>query len=238
MSWGRNILGKFIYYQLNNLCSGRVYPVVAPQLQSFPLIVYTIISTVPDNTKDSRSVADKCRVEVAIYDKTYDSVNLIGDQVREQLDKTSGYIAGVQINQCRFDDDVDLFESNLRIHHKVQDYLVRIDNDIDSGPENSIQTEFNKSADFTSSNVLAPGYTIQLIVIENLSLTPGQLSCGTTSGANNVFSSEPIKENGLTTIPVNKTFSLTDFTSLYFNAGQSGDTWVTINAYIVLLKIK
>jgi hypothetical protein len=238
MSWGRNILGKFVYYELSNLCSGRVYPVMAPQNPILPHISYTVVSTVPNATKDSRSTRDKVRLQISIFDKTKDSVNTIASQVRDQLDMTYGFIAGIQIDQCRFDDDIDLYDKDLRIHYTVQDYLVGISNGIDSGPGPLIQTEAGKTDDFTSTYQVPPGYTLAYVLFENTVNKPAQLSCGSTAGGNDVFSSEPIKENGMSTIRT--AFTATDFTSLYFNHTQEGDTWngITANIYIVLLKIK
>jgi hypothetical protein len=241
MTWATSIVGRAIYYQLRNLCIGQVYPSIIAQDATFPCISYSVVSVTPDDTKDSRSVADKVRVQVDIFDKSFDNANVIASLVRDQLDFISGTIAGVPIDTCRYDGEQHLFENEIRIHHIAQDYLVRIPNDSMPSNMQSIETITAVTGDNTALSIIPPGYAISMIIFDNQTGFTAQLSAGTASGGFNIFQSEAIDKNGLTTIsPKNKTFSLTQFTSIYFNHAGESDTWggATLTIYVCLTKVK
>jgi len=241
MTWHTNIIGRAVYYQLRNLCIGQVYPVVVAQDPTFPCIAYNVVSITPDHTKDSRSVADKVRVQVDIFDKTFDNCNVIASLVRDQLDFISGTIAGVPIDTSRYDGEQHLYENEIRIHHIAQDYIIRIPNDSTPSNMQSIETITGVTGDNVGTDIIPPGYAISMIIFENTTAFTAQLSAGTSAGASNIFQSEAIDKSGLTTItPKNKTFSLTAFTSIYFNHASESDTWngATMNIYILLTKVK
>ena len=240
MTWSANIVGRAIYYQLRNLCSGRIYPVVASQGAEFPYVVYQTITNTPDYTKDSGSVADKLRIQVDIFAKTYDEANVTASLVRDQLDFKAGTIAGVPVDTIRFEDEQNMYENEVRIHRVSQDYFARIPNDSTPRGEVQIETITSVSDDYTALSVIPPGYMVQTIIFDNATSTTAQLSAGTSVGGNNVFLSEAVNASGLTTIAVNKTFSLTAFTSIFFNHSGDGDTWAgaTLTIYILLTKIK
>ena len=239
MSWNADIVGKAIYYQLRNLCEGRIYPVIAPENCPFPFMVYQIISTVPNHTKDSTSLVDTMRVQVAILDKTYGSVCELSSQVRDQIDFITGTYAGVNIDGLRFAGALDMPYNISGIFHKNQDYMIRVKNAIEDNNMDNIQKYDGKTSDFAATDVIPAGYAVEMVVFENTTNKNAQLSCGTTAAGNNVFSGEIINK-GLSTISVNKTFSMSGFTSLYFNHTQDGDTWnnITANIFVIIRKIK
>ena len=76
-----------------------------------------------------------------------------------------------------------------------------------------------------------PAKTLLLcIVIENETVNPATLSMGTLPGLSDIFSSATIAQkvgdvNGLTTIGINKPFSLDIATSAFLHHENTGDTW-------------
>lgn len=240
MSWSSNIVGRAIYYQLKNLCAGRVYPVVGAQETTTPYIIYSVLSSTPDYTKDSKSVADKLRVQVDIFDKTFDAANVTASLVRDQLDFLVGTIAGVPVDSVRYEDESTMYEPEVRLHRISQDYFVRIPNDSTPRADMATQTIASVTGDYTATDIIPPGYTVTAIIVENSTANTGQISAGTSAGGNDVFASEAIKKSGFTTIPCRVTYSSTLFTSIYFNHAGDGDTWagMTCNIYVLLTKYK
>lgn len=95
------------------------------------------------------------------------------------------------------------------------------------------------TADTTMDGIIPPGYLIKYIVVNNTGSLPAQLSAGSVAGANDIFSSEPIRENGVTVIKPDRAFSFSAFTSVYFNHTGDLDGWngQTLDFYLTLERI-
>ena len=239
MSWNSNLVGRAIYYQLRSLCGGRVYPGVIAQDAAFPCIAYSITSSTPDHTKDSKSVADKLRITIDIFSKSFDNANVTASLVRDQLDFVVGTIEGIPLDSIRYDGEQSLYENDVRIHHIAQDYIVRIPND--SAPVNTQSTTvLIASEDTIASSMVPPGYTLSHLIFDNATDSDAQISAGTNTNLIDIISSETILANSLTTIILGRTFSMTDFQSIYFNHAGPGDTWgsATLTIYAVIIKVK
>jgi hypothetical protein len=97
-----------------------------------------------------------------------------------------------------------------------------------------------QTADFSVANAVPAGQMVELIVFVNSVNNTASLSCGSTSGGSECFTSEGIRANGITTIAVNKTFSMTAATTLYIHHANTDDNWnaITTDVYIILRKIQ
>jgi hypothetical protein len=95
------------------------------------------------------------------------------------------------------------------------------------------------TVDSTMDSIIPPGYLIKYVIVNNAGSLPAQLSAGSVAGGNDIFSSEPIRESGITVIKPEQAFSFTDFTSIYFNHAGDSDTWngQTLDFYLTLEKI-
>jgi hypothetical protein len=91
-------------------------------------------------------------------------------------------------------------------------------------------------ADTTFTDCVPAGYILEYVVFDNSTGQSAVLSCGTSAGAYDVFQSWGINANGLTSIPVGKTLSLSVVKSLFVNDDQDGDTWngANLDMYLVL----
>lgn len=69
------------------LVSDRVYPAVAPPSRTYPLIVYSTISGVPDASDGCELV----RIQADIYASTYSSVKAIRDAVQALAEATGNW---------------------------------------------------------------------------------------------------------------------------------------------------
>lgn len=113
----------YIYYKLSNnagvtaLTGTRIYPQVAPQTETRPLIVYNIISNVPTNTKSGGSTLDAYRVQITCLADSVDEyngqdkINAIGNAVRSLFEFIQNDTqVSVTIQQTYFLNEVDSFD--------------------------------------------------------------------------------------------------------------------------------
>ena len=88
----------------------------------------------------------------------------------------------------------------------------------------------NISSDSTFLTIIPANYRFVAAVFVNTVNAPAQLSLGTTVGGVEAFGSVgmnplDLTTSGITTIDVNKVFSLTNPTTLYLNHASMGDQW-------------
>lgn len=128
----------YIYYKLSNnagvtaLVGTRIYPQVAPQTETRPLIVYSIISDVPTNTKSGGSTLDAYRVQITCLADSVDTyngqdkINAIGEAVRSLFEFIQNDTqASVTIQQSFFLSESDAFDQTGGkdgTYMKFQDY--------------------------------------------------------------------------------------------------------------------
>ncbi len=84
---------------------GRVFPLFVPQGELFPAIVYTVIA---DNERKglSCSTHQDCRLQLDIYDKSFEDVKKIEEVVKGIMD--SFYLTEYS-SQSGFDQESNLF---------------------------------------------------------------------------------------------------------------------------------
>lgn len=130
-----------IMYDINNLgqalfakitaaytFTGGVYPGRIPEAMSWPSCSYYIISDLPEEVKDNGAVVDQVRVQVSIFATTYAVSLAAADAVRVALVGTTGETNSTTIDTIRLLDETDMYEDDIKIYHRAQDYLVRIKN--------------------------------------------------------------------------------------------------------------
>ena len=103
-----------IYAALSSLASGKVYPLVAPEKVSAPYIVYSRISSTPENTLDGGATIDLVRIQVDTYANTYSAVKSLAESVRSTLEGSAA--------KATLQTDQDLFEPDLKVYRISQDY--------------------------------------------------------------------------------------------------------------------
>lgn len=244
MTWDCLLIGKAIYATLNGLTgiSTRIYPMRIPQeidLSANAAISYYVISTNPELVKDSRSVVDSVRFQVSIFAPSYTTANSIAQLVREALDGLSGEVGGTSIDSMHLNDESDLFEDDVKIYHRVQEYIARVKNDASVNYNSTVPVgPVSATDDYTWTNAIPAGYMLESIVFDETTGHSPILSCGTTAGGDDVFSSETLAAGAFTCIDVMKLFSKVTATTLYIHDSISGNTWNGAggNFYITLRK--
>ena len=131
--------GKALYHLLTNasgvtdIVSTRIYPVTAPQGTAFPFVVYSTISSIPQNTKDVPAAVDHVRLQIDCYAKStasisgYDQAEQLAAAVRAAIDGvTPGTYAGVLVDGIRFEQENDAIEEEINVFRNSADYQFRI----------------------------------------------------------------------------------------------------------------
>jgi len=129
--------GKLIYYVLSRtvaltayVSDRRITPVRRLQESDLPAITYEKISTVPTDTKDGVSHIDTERWTIHVWSKTYTQCATIAGLVRTALDRyqylTDTGSLGVIVDKFVYQDENDLYEDWVNVHHKAIDFKVRV----------------------------------------------------------------------------------------------------------------
>jgi len=97
----------------------------------------------------------------------------------------------------------------------------------------------NLNADTTLTSIVPAGYMLSYVVFLEKSGTLPILDLGTTSGGNEVFLNQALNTSALTTIVIQRVFSLSAVTTLYLNDDDAGSNWngSTVDAYFVMTPI-
>lgn len=67
----------------------RIYPEIAPQDPTYPLIIFHVISTVPVNSMDGHNNLDNVRVQINPWATTYKQAKQIELLVRNAMNNTN-----------------------------------------------------------------------------------------------------------------------------------------------------
>lgn len=89
--------------------------------------------------------------------------------------------------------------------------------------------------DTTWPGAIPPGYQLDYIVFVNSTANAATLDLGTTAGNNDVFLNQVIPASGITTIVINKTFSMLARQSLYLNDDDAASSWNSSSLIAILL---
>lgn len=117
-------MGEAIYDLLDGVTT-RTYPNKAPQGTVLPFLVYTVVLTSPNDTKDGVSDLDVIRIQVSVFSNTYANAQTLAGSVRTALDRYSGTIQSVVIDSINFEGETDLYDEEAQVHHKALDFSIR-----------------------------------------------------------------------------------------------------------------
>jgi hypothetical protein len=94
-----------------------------------------------------------------------------------------------------------------------------------AGAGNIVVLQANLSVDTTLTNIVPAGYMLSYVIFNEKAGFEGTLDLGTTAGGNQVFINQTITASTLTTIIVNRVFSLAAATTLYLNDDTAPSAW-------------
>ena len=87
------------------------------------------------------------------------------------------------------------------------------------------------------TGAIPAGFMLESIVFVNSTANAATLDLGTSSGAEDVFEQQVIGASGITTVVINKTFSMLARQTLYLNDDGAG-TWNSASLTAILLMRK
>lgn len=106
----------------------KIFPNMATQRTDFPYIVYSVVSKVPTDSKDSGLGFDRYRIQVDCVDESYTDVETLASLVRTALDRKTGSYGSMVILQIVYDDTVDVHnefqEDSQQVYQKAVDFLI------------------------------------------------------------------------------------------------------------------
>jgi len=122
----------------------------------------------------------------------------------------------------------------------IQNALRLLDAKVNAmGSGNYVILKANLSGDTTLTTIVPEGYMLTYVVFLEKAGTSPVLDLGTTLGGNEVFINQTLTASVLTTIVIQRVFSLSAATTLYLNDDDAGSNWngSTVDAYFVMTPI-
>ncbi len=111
----------------------RVFPVVAPQTSSYPLVVLTVTGNNPAPTKTGVSKVDNVLVEARVYAQTFETCAVGDEAFRVAVDQYMGDVTFMgkitAIDGIRYESTQQGIEPDSMLYVSVSTYTVRIKRD-------------------------------------------------------------------------------------------------------------
>lgn len=123
MNYGKavfNILSSFT--DVTNDVSNRISPVRSFNEDQYPYLVYSITSNDPQPVKSKQTPVDIPTVQIDVFAVTHEKAADISEKIRNNLDKFSGNIQGIQIADVVFEDSNTLFVDDQSVFQIANDY--------------------------------------------------------------------------------------------------------------------
>jgi hypothetical protein len=151
------MIGKFLYSVLGanpNLVREmdgdlRIYPLMIPQGEDLPALVYQTVSSDPVDSTDGPAKIDLDTIQITCYHKVYDQAHACMKIVRAILDRYRGTAGDLQIDSIQFLTKRDAYDDKGRVMGLSHDYKFRMDRALhktyDVNQYNSDQYEIGKT---------------------------------------------------------------------------------------------
>ena len=110
---------------VNGIVSLNIFPGVADQEDLDTYVVYHLIDTVPENTKDGVSLLDEARVQVNCFSPVKSNCNTLATNIRTALDRYRGTAGSMTIDKIIFQDARNDYDIDRKIYQVQQDFILR-----------------------------------------------------------------------------------------------------------------
>lgn len=113
---------------ISNEISTRMFPLRLPQNTEFTAITYQVISGDSTYTQDGDSGLDRPRIQIDVWDPSYEKSVEVGNLVKDRLSGFKGTVSGIEIQGIFRDswrdlDDV-LADGITKLYRRSQDFFV------------------------------------------------------------------------------------------------------------------
>lgn len=105
-----------LFAALAGVAGGRVFPNVAPNNVSKPYVVYSRVSSAPENTLADGASIENTRLQVDCFDTTYSAAVALAETVKAAM-KSSAITHVLLLEQ-------DQFEPEALLHRVILDFSV------------------------------------------------------------------------------------------------------------------
>lgn len=105
-----------LFAALAGVAGGRVFPNVAPNNVSKPYVVYSRVSSAPENTLADGASVENTRLQVDCFDTTYSAAVALAETVKAAM-KSSAVTHVLLLEQ-------DQFEPEALLHRVILDFSV------------------------------------------------------------------------------------------------------------------
>lgn len=105
-----------LFAALAGVAGGRVFPNVAPNNVSKPYVVYSRVSSAPENTLADGASIENTRLQVDCFDTTYSAAVALAETVKAAM-KSSAVTHVLLLEQ-------DQFEPEALLHRVILDFSV------------------------------------------------------------------------------------------------------------------
>ncbi|MGB2081900.1 MAG: DUF3168 domain-containing protein [Psychrobacter sp.] len=106
------LANQTIHSLLGPLVDSRIYPHIAPQGATVPYIVWQVISAQPQNTLDGTTHHQWLRVQIDIYDTSYDKTVSLSNEVTQTLSNGINLFIHSGTQQL-YENDTKLFRQSI-----------------------------------------------------------------------------------------------------------------------------
>jgi hypothetical protein len=109
------------------LIGEKLFYVTAPQDTEEPYVILFKVSETLQQSHDGNSHLATARVQFSVFADTYLEVKQIAAQIKAALIGRTGLTGdspGVYIYEIAFDNETDMYESEVNIHHLALEFLV------------------------------------------------------------------------------------------------------------------
>lgn len=105
------------YAALTALVGLRIYPIVAPEAASYPLVVFTKIANDKQQAHGGVTGLINPTYQVSCWADTASSVRSVADQVVAALQDYSGTLSSTEIQWSFYDNESEMYEPTTKKYH-------------------------------------------------------------------------------------------------------------------------
>ena len=110
---------------LTALVGTRIFPMVMPDTPTFPAVTYHMLSSSSGKGALTDPPLMQAVFQITSWGKSMLSARSVADQVRAALDRyRSVTINGIKIDDCFYDGDVDLYDTDLKVFYVASDFKI------------------------------------------------------------------------------------------------------------------
>lgn len=111
---------------LEALIGGRVFPVVLPQKEAYPAIVFTTVIAPADNSKNQPATTDRVQVRFHIWARKYADCEAIDVALRAALDYVTDTAGDVTVTGAMYTGGSDAIDEKLEFFLRESNYDFRV----------------------------------------------------------------------------------------------------------------